>query len=150
MTAVDDALQAALAAEHEAVFGYGLLGPRLATQAQRDLAVRYQSAHEQVRDATAAALVAAGVVPIANAPDYPALYPVSDPAAALALAVRLETSAAAAWRYVYAAAAAGVGPRTAPSVRTVAQDALTASAVRLTRWRIVQGSRTPTVPFPGI
>ena len=48
---VDAAWQAALAAEHQAVFGYALLGPRLAPD-ELALAVYCSDAHEMLRDAT--------------------------------------------------------------------------------------------------
>jgi hypothetical protein len=48
---------------------------------------------------------AAGLVPVAPEADYPALYPVSDAAAARALAARVEDDCAGAWRYLYAQAA---------------------------------------------
>ena len=76
MTALDDAWQAALAAEHQAAFGYALLGPRLSGD-DRALAVACSDAHEALRDATAAAIAAAGLVPDPPQADYPALYPVA-------------------------------------------------------------------------
>jgi hypothetical protein len=109
MTALDDAWQAALAAEHQAVFGYGVLGPHLAKD---DLPLAYAgvAAHEDLRDATLEALTTAGRTPVAPRADYPALYPVTDAAAARRLAVRLEEDCAAAWRYLYLrAASAGAG-----------------------------------------
>lgn len=135
------AWQAALAAEQQAVFGYGLLGPRLAEPADADLARRCTAEHEALRDATAAALAASGRTPVAPAADYPALYPVPDARAARRTAVRLEQDAAAAWRALYAAAAVDPG---AAGLRATAQAALTAAAVRAVRWR------GRSVAFPGI
>ena len=148
MTAVDDAWQAALAAEHQAVFGYGVLGPRL-TGTQRNLAAACQRAHVGLRDRTAAAMVAAGVTPVAARADYPALYPVPDAAAARRLAVRLEDECAFAWRvrYLRAASTADSGAR---AQRASGQDALTDSAVRATRWRVIVTPGQATDPFPGI
>lgn len=140
MSAVDDAWQAALAAEHQAAFGYPLLGPQL-SGAQRDLARSCQAAHEALRDATEQRIAAAGLTPVPPKGDYAALYPVDSATAARALAVRLESACAAAWRYLYATAAESSGNR---ALRGQAQQALTASAVRAARWR---GS---SVPFPGI
>lgn len=140
MSSVDAAWQAALAAEHQAAFGYPLLGPQLSGP-DRDQARTCQAAHEALRDTTAARIAAAGRRPVAPRGDYPGLYPVDGAPAAHALAVRLETECAAAWRFLYAAAAAAGGSRT---LRAQAQSALIASAVRATRWR------GAPVPFPGI
>jgi hypothetical protein len=141
------AWQAALAAEHQAVFGYGLLGPQLRGAAQR-LAVQCSDAHEALRDATEQTLAAAGHTPVPPAADYPQLYPVPDAMAAGALAARLEDDCAAAWRYLYAQTAAGA---TVPAgLRGLAQVALTASAVRATRWRYLADPAHATTPFPGV
>lgn len=148
MTALDSAWQAALAAEQQAVFGYALLGPHLSGTDQ-DLAVRCSDDHESRRDATAAAIATAGLRPVAPKADYPPLYPVTDPGAARALAVRLEDDCAVAWRYLYLSAASTAGQR-AGSLRPTAQEALTASAIRATRWRVLTTPARATTPFPGI
>jgi len=148
MTRLLDAWQAALAAEQQAVFGYGLLGPQLAA-AEKDLAYACANEHESLRDDTAAALVAVGATPVSPAADYPALYPVPDAAAARELAVRLEDGCARAWRYMYlrAAAHSSAGPRT---LRSSAQRGLTDSAVRGARWRRRVTPQHPAPPFPGL
>ncbi len=140
-----DAEQAALAAEQQAAFGYGLLGPRLAG-ADRVLARRCQAAHEDTRDRTATAIAATGHPPAAPQGDYPALYPQAN--RPRVLAAQLEDDCAAAWRYLYLqAASAPPGPT---ALRRAAQQALTASAVRATEWRQRAGDPRPVVPFPGI
>jgi uncharacterized protein DUF4439 len=148
MTALETAWQAALAAEQQAAFGYALLGPKLAGGDQ-ELAVRCSDDHESRRDATAAAIVGAGLRPVAPKADYPALYPVGDAAAARALAVRLEDDCAIAWRYLYLQAASTTERRAKP-LRATAQESLTASAVRATRWRSLIAPAKATTPFPGI
>jgi hypothetical protein len=141
----DRAWQAALAAEHQAVFGYGLLGPRL-RGGQLTLATSFAAAHEDLRDATEAAMADSGLRPVPPRADYPALYPVRNAGQARALAVRLENECAAAWRYLYAQSAlAGVTARMAQ-----AQAALTASAVRATQWRVLVTPTDATRPFPGV
>jgi hypothetical protein len=154
MTALDTAWQQALAAEHQAVFGYSLLGSRL-TGGDQQLAVACSDAHEALRDATAERLAHAGLTPVAPAVDYPALYPVDDAAAARRLAMRLEEACAAAWRYVYMRAATrpeggAAAVRAASGERGPAQDTLTASAVRAARWRALVAPSQPTTPFPGM
>lgn len=147
-TDLPSAWQGALAAEEEAVFGYGLLGARLAGP-NRNLALEYQTAHGELRDTTRAALAAAGLVPVPPAADYPALYPVSTPSTARALAVRLEERCAGAWRFLYLAAASD-GTAAGRRLRAPAQQALIDSAVRATRWRSVVQPQHATVPFPGL
>lgn len=139
------AWQGALAAEQEAVFGYGLLGPHLRGTSQLTLAISCSNAHEALRDVTAASIAAAGATPVAPAADYPQLYPVVTAMQARALAGRLEQSCAAAWRYLYAVAAQSVAGWDAGARRS-AQSALTASAVRAVQWR---GAAAPPA-FPGI
>jgi hypothetical protein len=148
MTSLNTAWQAALAAEQQAAFGYALLGPRL-TGTDQDLAVQCSDNHESRRDATAAAIAAAGLRPVAPKADYPSLYPVPDGASARALAVRLEDDCAAAWRYLYLTAASSAGQQ-AKGLRPTAQEALTASAIRGTRWRVLTTPAKATTPFPGI
>lgn len=142
------AWQSALAAEHQAAFGYGLLGPRLRGR-QQQLAVSCSDAHEAVRDATEAAMARLGVTPVAPLADYPALYPVPDADAARRLAVRLEESCAAAWRAVFARTAALPGA-VAHGLRAPAQRTLIAAAVRATEWRVLVSPDAATTPFPGV
>lgn len=141
--ALSDAWQAALAAEQQAAFGYALLGPRLSAKEQ-DLARSCQAAHDDTRDQTADAIAASGAAPTAPRGDYPALYPLAQ--APRILAAELEDECAAAWRYLYGEAAQS---RNAAAIRKQAQRALTASAVRATRWRVLAQSTHPVVAFPG-
>lgn len=143
MGAPDVGWQAALVAEQRAVFGYGLLGPKLSDVADRAAARADQAAHVAVQTQTAAALTALGQQPVEPAADYPDMYPVRDETTARALAQRLEEESAAAWRYLYAAAAAATGS-SATTARQQAQAGLIGSAVRALRWR------GRPVPFPGI
>lgn len=149
MITLADAWQRALGAEQQAAFGYTLAGPHLDTDVGSQLARTCQRAHEALRDKAAAAIVAAGGAPTPPAADYPSLYPVLGARSAQRLAIRLERDAAAAWRYLYAIAAETTGTRPAVA-RTSAQGALTASAVRATRWRLRLNPAAATVAFPGI
>lgn len=148
MGELEDAWQAALAAEHEAVFGYALLGARL-RGAQQQLAMTCSDGHEGLRNATTDALAGAGLVPVPPAADYPALYPVDGPAAARALAIRLEDGCATAWRYLYLQVASTSDER-AGTLRRAAQAALSASAGRAARWRAIATPNDAFRPFPGI
>lgn len=150
-----DAWQGALAAQQQAVFGFGLLGPHAPSGRQPDV-LAAQTDHELIRDTITAAMVAAGVVPVHAKPDYPALYPVDTTTQALALAAHLEDACAVAWRVLYLASAVDSSAATkaglpgAPARRTEAQHGLTAAAIAATRWRKIAGIVPASRPFPGI
>lgn len=135
------ALVDALAAEHAAVFGYGVVAafaePSRAAEVAADTA-----AHRARRDATAEALRAAGVEPPVAAPGYTVPFPVTDPVQAAQLALQIETDTAVAWRSVIERA------RSEPT-RATALDALTETALRAARWRTALGIVPPTVALPG-
>lgn len=137
-----DALQEALAAEHAAVWVYGVA----AAFVSGALAMRLDeaaTAHQARRDATERILIDAGVSPVPSEPGYLTPNPVTDASSALRLVVTAETDAAAAWRSVVERSPAD------PDLRGGALEALTAAAVRATRWRIAAGTTPTTVPFPG-
>jgi hypothetical protein len=148
-TTVTAAWQAALAAEHRAVFAYSVLGPRLSAQ-QSALAVTCSDAHEQLRNRTADAISRAHLAPVTPRADYPDIYPVDDAGAARALAVRIEDDCAVAWRWLYLQAASTGGAGNTGALRTAAQAALTASAVRAVRWRALVDPQHVSTAFPGI
>ncbi len=136
------ALQGALAAEHAAMWVYGVAGAFVPS----GLAGRLDEAaiaHQARRDATERALIDAGVPPIPPQPGYLAPEPVNDAASALRLVITAETDTAAAWRSVIERSPAD------PDLRESALEALTAAAVRATRWRTTAGIAPATVPFPG-
>jgi hypothetical protein len=73
MTAETDALQTTLAAEHAAVYVYGLLGSRTSQTAEAPLydALRAAyEAHRERRDALIGEIAALGATPVAAAPAY--------------------------------------------------------------------------------
>jgi hypothetical protein len=149
------AWQQALAAEHQAVFGYSALGPQLAGSAAVSSARADEQAHVQLRDSAIAGLLALAVTPVEPQPNYP-LPDLANPAAAARLAVQLETGCAAAWRYLIAVAADPAAERstlTGPAVhalRQAAQQALTGAATRALEWRLTITPTAPTVAFPGL
>lgn len=148
MSELEAAWQAALAAEHAAVAGYDVLGPRLTDRTEVTLARSCQQAHRDLRERTTTSLRDAGLQPVAALPGYPLPFAVAAPAAARQFAVRLESGCASAWRYLIAAAAQTVSSNR--PLRTDAQVVLTASALRATRWRRLADPAMPTVAFPGI
>jgi hypothetical protein len=139
MSAATDALSAALAAEHAAIFGYGAIGARL-TGAALALGQQAEAAHRTRRDALVVRLTAIGVTPPAALPAYGLPFPVTDLAGAQKLAVQLEERTAAIWRVA-------LGP-TAGDDRKMALDSLTDCALRAARWRRATGEQSGTVPLP--
>ena len=129
------ALQAALAAENSAVYGYGVAGAHLAG-AKRAAAVRNWVAHQNARDALTAMLTARGVQPVAAAAAYELPFGVHSAAAAVALATVLEDRVSAAYL--------GLVGLSDPALRALGARAVRTAALRAVAWR---GS---TLAFPGL
>ena len=129
------ALQAALAAENSAVYGYGVAGAHLAG-ARRAAAVRNWIAHQNDRDALTAMLAARGAQPAAAAAAYELPFDVHGAAAAVALATVLEDRLSAAYL--------GLVGLSDPALRAFGARAVRAAALRAAAWR---GS---TLAFPGL
>ncbi|CAM5388842.1 ferritin-like domain-containing protein [Streptomyces atroolivaceus] len=129
------AAQAALAAEHAAVYGYGALGGRLEGGRRSDATAAFD-AHRARRDALARTVRDLGGTPVAAHAAYSLPFAVRDPATATRLAAVLEDRMAG----VYAdLVRASVGP-----LRKDAAGALREAAVRAVRWR------GTGVAFPGL
>ncbi len=142
-----DALQGALAAEHAAIWAYGVVTAFVPAALDGQLE-EAASAHQARRDATERVLIDAGAPPVPPEPGYLTPEPVTDATSALRLAITAETDAAAAWRSVLELSP--VERSTAdPGLRGAALDALTEAAVRATRWRATASVSPLTVPFPG-
>ena len=143
------ALQTALRAEHQAVFGYAALGPHLVA-AEAVTARLDETAHRAQRDRTEADLTRFGVVPVPSAVSYPVPAASATPAGARRFARTLENDAAAAWRYVIDQAALDAPTAVTTPIRAAAVSALTANAVRALRWAELIYPTRPTVAFPGV
>ncbi|MFF1277376.1 ferritin-like domain-containing protein [Streptomyces marokkonensis] len=129
------ALQAALAAEHAAVYGYGVVGGRIGKERRTEARTAYD-AHRARRDALVRAVKDAGGAPVAAAAGYALPFPVPDAAAAVRLAAELEDRVAG----VYAdLVRASTGER-----RRGAAGAMREAAVRSVRWS------GESVAFPGL
>lgn len=135
MNTLIDAAQAALAAEHAAVYGYGVVGGRVAPGRQAEAQQAYD-AHRARRDAMARTIVDLGGVPVAAAPGYELPFAVPDAAAAVKLAGFLEQRVAGAYGDLVREA---IG-----QIRGDAAGAMREAAVRGVRW--TGGS----VAFPGL
>ncbi|MDX6318780.1 MAG: hypothetical protein QOD35_2180 [Nocardioidaceae bacterium] len=129
MTALD-AIQQCLAAEHAAVYGYGVVGGVLADLAGaadlRTYAQDCYDAHRAQRDALTALLARNGQTPVAAHPAYRLPGPVVGSSGCRALARQIERRSAA----VYAFAVS----KTSNGSRAMAVDALTDCALRETGW----------------
>ncbi|WP_406455428.1 ferritin-like domain-containing protein [Streptomyces sp. NBC_00876] len=129
------AAQAALAAEHAAVYGYGVAGARVAAGRRAEATAAYH-AHRARRDALVRTVRDLGGEPVAADPAYALPFAVPDAAAAVRLAAVLEDRVADVYSDLVRACE---GP-----LRRSAADSLREAAVRAVRWR---GSG---VPFPGL
>ncbi|WP_300008903.1 ferritin-like domain-containing protein [Pseudonocardia sp.] len=145
MSTIDEsatnALQDALAAEHAALWCYGLvvvyLDAAQAAQARADA-----DAHRALRAKVETTLTQIGARPVSAQPAYAIPQPVVDAGSAAALALVAETDALAAWRSVV--------ERTADRpLRQAALDALTEGTLRCSRWREATNTPPPIPPFPG-
>jgi hypothetical protein len=142
LAAENDALGLALAAEHAAVWGYGVVGAALA-EADRGTATGAEAAHRDVRDSVVTLLSARSVEPAAAEGAYALPFPVLSPVDAAALAVVLEDGTAAAWVRVLDQAAER-------STRELAVEALTGAEVRAVGWRTAAGRTPVTSALPGL
>jgi hypothetical protein len=83
------ALQAALAAEHAAVYGYGVVGAVTSGSARKDAQADWL-AHQLARDNLESMLTTLGATPVAASPAYQLPFPVTGNASAAKLAATLE------------------------------------------------------------
>ncbi|MEV2216660.1 ferritin-like domain-containing protein [Streptomyces sp. NPDC050997] len=129
------ALQAALAAEHAAVYGYGVVGGRV-PEGRRTEAKAAYDAHRARRDALVRQVRDLDGTPVSAAAAYALPFPVPDSSAAVRLAAELEDRMAGVYSDLVRAA---TGER-----RGTAAGALREAAVRAVRWR------GESVAFPGL
>ena len=129
------ALQGALAAEHAAVYGYGVAGAMLAGSEQADARADW-SAHQAGRDTLEAMLTKRGATPVAASPAYALPFAVTGEKSAARLAATLEEGVTRAYLALVAVSD--------PTLRSFAARAMQASANRALAW---SGS---TVAFPGM
>ncbi|MFD8234255.1 ferritin-like domain-containing protein [Streptomyces sp. NPDC059696] len=129
------ALQAALAAEHAAVYGYGVVGGRIGDGKRAEALTAYD-AHRARRDALVREVKDLGGRPVAASAGYALPFQVPDSAAAVRLAAELEDRVAGVYADLVRAAGGGR--------RALAVEALREAAVRAVRWR------GESVAFPGL
>ncbi|MBZ6478048.1 ferritin-like domain-containing protein [Streptomyces griseocarneus] len=129
------AAQAALAAEHAAVYGFGVVGGRVEEERSAQAREAYD-AHRARRDVMSRAVRALGAEPEAASAAYALPFPVTDGASAVRLAAELERRLAAVYADLVRASTG--------SLRREAAAGLREAAVRAVRWS--GGS----VAFPGL
>jgi Domain of unknown function (DUF4439) len=138
MTAAEggiSALQSALAAEHAAVYGYGVAGAML-SGADRAAAHADWIAHQEARDTLEAMLGKLGATPVAASAAYQLPFAVTDPAQARALATALEEGVTQAYLAVVAVRD--------KALRSFGALAMQPPANRAAAWR------GATIAFPGM
>ncbi|WP_059011622.1 ferritin-like domain-containing protein [Streptomyces specialis] len=131
-----DATQAALAAEHAAVYGYGVVGARIGEERGGEATEAYD-AHRARRDLLHRTVRDLGGTPVAAEPAYALPFDVGDGAGAVELAAELETRLAGAY--------ADLVPVAEGERRREAAAAMRDAVVRAARWR----GALPD-PFPGL
>jgi len=135
MSAPVGALQAALTAEHAAVYGYGVAGAMLAGGEQAEARADW-TAHMVARDALESMLTKLGATPVAASPAYALPFAITDSKSAARLAATLEEGVTRAYL--------GLVAVSNPTLRAFAAKAMQASANRVLAW---SGS---TQAFPGM
>src|SRR3954468_5466843 len=136
------ALGAALAAEHAAIWGYGVVGGALGEN-NRQPASDAEAAHRDVRDQVSALLAGREADVVDAEGGYALPFPVLSEVDAAALGAVLEDGVAAAWVRVLDQAAER-------STRELAVGVLSAAEVRAVGWRVAAGQAPVTRAFPGL
>lgn len=131
------ALQTALAAEHSACYGYGVVGAHLA-QGSAALAAAGADwlAHQRARDQLTAMITDRGGQPVSSAVAYELPFPVTSATTAVQLAATMEDRVAHAYLALVALRE--------PQLRLFGAQQVRVSALRAESWR---GS---TQAFPGL
>jgi hypothetical protein len=142
LKAENAALQEVLAAEHVAVWGYGVVGAAEGTAADR-AATTSQAAHRDLRDQLAELLDSRTVDPAPAEAGYALPFPVVSAHDAATLAVRLEEGVARAWVRL-------LDQAEEKTTRQLAVTALGAAEVRAVAWRTAAGQTPVTSAFPGL
>lgn len=135
------ALFDAVATEHAAIYGYGMVSAHSSPD-ENDLVSQALAQHRERREAAITMLTDRSAKAPLPAVGYQLPFPVTNPVDAGKLAVRMENDCAVAWRAVLEQAGS-------EQDRAFAVTALTESAVLAARWNQVLGVWPVTVAFPG-
>jgi len=135
------ALFDAVAAEHGAIYGYGVVSAH-STPEDNALVAEAMAQHRTRRDEALQLLAERSVPAPLPAAGYQLPMEVADAGDAATLAQRMESDTATAWRAVLEQAGT-------PADRAFAVTAMTQAAVLAARWNQVLGVSPITVAFPG-
>lgn len=135
------ALFDAVATEHAAIYGYGVVSAHSSPD-ENDLVSQALAQHRERREAAITMLTDRSAKVPLPAVGYQLPFPVTNPVDAGKLAVRMENDCAVAWRAVLEQASS-------EQDRAFAVTALSESAVLAARWNQVLGVWPVTVAFPG-
>ncbi|MER7547110.1 ferritin-like domain-containing protein [Actinomadura sp.] len=133
-----EAVRTALAAEHAAVYGYGVLGAKL-SGALRGTAKDMWNDHRAQRDELESVL---SVRPVPAAAAYRLPVRVTDARSAARLAAALEDDLVGAY--------VGLAGLSSPDLRAFGADSAQRAAARAARWREKAGAAVPRDAFPGL
>ncbi len=139
------ALFDAVAAEHAAIYGYGMVSAHVMPD-DNELVSKSVAEHRDRREAAVALLNEQSIEVPLPAVGYQLPMMVNTPTDAAKLAIRIESDCAVAWRAVLEQAS---GDDTADKDRAFAGTALTQCAVLAARWRQVLGAWPVVEAFPG-
>jgi hypothetical protein len=137
-----EALNAALAAEHAAVWGYGVVGAALPADKQ-ELAAASENAHRDARDRLVELLAERATEPVGEQGAYELPFPVLSEVDAAKLAVTLEDGVSGAYVRL-------LGNAVEQATRELAVAALGTTEVRAVPWRIRAKETPVTHAFPGL
>ena len=138
------ALFDAVATEHAAIYGYGVVSAHVMPE-DNELVSEAVAQHRDRREAAMSILKDRSITAPLPAAGYQLPFPVTGPIGAGKLAVRMESDCAVAWRAVLEQASGD----TAEQDRAFALTALTQSALLAARWRQQLGAWPVTEAFPG-
>ncbi|GAA4855226.1 ferritin-like domain-containing protein [Saccharopolyspora cebuensis] len=136
------ALRDALAAEHAAVWVYGLASAFTTESRVRDALQEALDAHERQRAAATRLIRAAGQAPPAPRPAYDVGVRPTDQTTAIEAVLIAERDCQVGWRAVIERTEDG-------ELRRTGLDGLSTSAARATRWRLTIGQQPAAQAFPG-
>lgn len=141
-TAEIEGLQAALRAEHSAIWGYGIVGASVSMETR--VAVRdVDAAHRARRDELADLIRLRGAEPDPAEASYELPFPAAGPAGALELAALLEAGVAQGYAFAISRA-------DSQRAKAFSLAALTDAALRQTTWQQLAGIAPASPEFPGL
>lgn len=135
------ALFDAVAVEHAAIYGYGLVSAHVMPD-DNELVSEAVAEHRDRREAAITLMNERSIKVPMPAVGYQLPITVDSPANAAKLAIRMESDCAVAWRAV-------LEQTDSEQDRAFAGTALTECAVMTARWRVVQGAWPVIEAFPG-